>query len=141
MILWIFAVVWATDIAAFAVGRTLGGARLAPSVSPSKTWSGAIGGVAAAGCVGYLTARLIGNTDPLALSLVSLALGIAVVLGDLGESGLKRRFGAKDTGGLIPGHGGVMDRVDGLLAAAVLATAIGFIRRGSGTPAEGVLIW
>jgi len=140
-IMWILALVWAADTAAYLAGKLIGGAKLAPRLSPSKTWSGAIAAFVAAGLVGFLTASWIGNTSTLSLTAVSLLLGVVVVLGDLAESGLKRHFGVKDTGKLIPGHGGVMDRVDGLLAVAVVAAAIGYLRGGLEHPARGLLIW
>lgn len=124
LVLWLFAVVWATDIVAYAVGRGVGGPRLAPRISPGKTWSGLGGGVVAAALVGAIGAALIPGASPgVARALVVAGLlgaGLAVVsqLGDLWESFLKRRAGIKDTGGLIPGHGGAFDRLDSLLAAA-----------------------
>lgn len=117
-ILFVFAVVWATDIMAYFVGRALGGPKLAPSISPGKTWSGAIGGAffgvaAALGlCLAY------GGTPSLLLALLALVLSAVGQAGDLFKSALKRRCGAKDSSHLIPGHGGVLDRVDGLVAAA-----------------------
>jgi phosphatidate cytidylyltransferase len=125
-ILWIFGVVWTTDIAAYFTGRALGGPKLAPRVSPKKTWSGFLGGLAAATIVGTLVVHLGRrfDSDPaVGLVLVALASALASVasqIGDLGESALKRRFGAKDSGHLIPGHGGVMDRLDGFAAVALL---------------------
>jgi phosphatidate cytidylyltransferase len=125
-ILWIFAVVWATDIAAFFVGRRLGGPKLWPRVSPGKTWSGFAGGLAAGTLAGLAVALLAARSgEPLPLSLPILVLAAALAsiasqLGDLGESALKRRFAVKDSGHLIPGHGGVMDRLDGFVAVAFL---------------------
>jgi phosphatidate cytidylyltransferase len=121
-VLWLLAAVWANDIAAYGVGRAVGGPKLAPRLSPNKTWAGFIGGVAAAGLIGALCA-LASGADPAALAGVSLLLGVAGQLGDLAESWAKRHFGVKDSGRLIPGHGGLLDRVDGLLAASVLAGA------------------
>ncbi|HEX8165801.1 MAG TPA: phosphatidate cytidylyltransferase [Beijerinckiaceae bacterium] len=125
-ILWMFAVVWLTDIAAYFAGRRFGGPKLWPAVSPKKTWSGFLGGLAAAvmaGAAVVLVARQFGWEPPVPLGTVVLASAVASVasqLGDLGESALKRRFGAKDSGRLIPGHGGVMDRLDGFWAVAAL---------------------
>jgi phosphatidate cytidylyltransferase len=115
-VLWIFAVVWATDIGAYAAGRQIGGPRLAPRLSPRKTWAGLIGGVLSAALVGWCTARLLAISPVLPLVLVSAALAIVEQFGDLAESMAKRRFNVKDSSGLIPGHGGLLDRLDGLLA-------------------------
>jgi phosphatidate cytidylyltransferase len=125
-ILWMFAVVWFTDIAAYFTGRALGGPKLCPAVSPKKTWSGFLGGLAAAIIAGAAVAMIasrFGWQPPVSLPVVVLVSGVASVLsqiGDFGESALKRRFGAKDSGRLIPGHGGVMDRLDGFWAVAAL---------------------
>ena len=118
--LWLLAVVWATDIGAYVVGRALGGPRLAPRISPHKTWAGLIGGTAGAALAGLAAARLTEASSSL-LVLTSIALAIVAQLGDLAESLAKRHFGVKDSSGLIPGHGGLLDRVDGLLAASVVA--------------------
>jgi phosphatidate cytidylyltransferase len=125
-ILWMFAVVWFTDIAAYFSGRALGGPKLWPAVSPKKTWSGFLGGLAAAILAGAAVAVIasgFGWKPPVSLTVVVLVSAVASILsqlGDLGESALKRRFGAKDSGRLIPGHGGVMDRLDGFWAVAAL---------------------
>jgi phosphatidate cytidylyltransferase len=115
-VLWIFAVVWATDIGAYAAGRQIGGPRLAPRLSPRKTWAGLIGGMFSAALAGWATAAVLGQASALPLVLVSAGLAIVEQFGDLGESMAKRRFNVKDSSGLIPGHGGVLDRLDGLLA-------------------------
>jgi phosphatidate cytidylyltransferase len=128
-VLWLSALVWATDSAAYFVGRGVGGPRIAPSWSPRKTWSGALGGLVAAGVVGLLTAQILGISALSPVVWISLLVSIASQLGDLGESLAKRRFGVKDASGLIPGHGGFLDRLDGMLAAlaavAVLALVAG----------------
>ncbi|MCO4316506.1 phosphatidate cytidylyltransferase [Phyllobacterium sp. 21LDTY02-6] len=133
-ILFLFAVVWATDIFAYFNGRALGGPKLAPRFSPNKTWSGAIGGAAAGVAAGVLCASFITPSGGLPIPLVALVLSIFAQLGDLGESWMKRKFGVKDSGALIPGHGGVMDRVDGLVAAAALLYVIGAILVSPETP-------
>jgi phosphatidate cytidylyltransferase len=122
-ILFLIAAVAATDIAAYFTGRTFGGPKLAPSVSPNKTWSGFIGGISAAAGVGALCAHLTGG-NAVTLALTGLALGVIAQGGDLAESALKRKFGVKDASNLIPGHGGFMDRVDGLVAAAIAAALL-----------------
>jgi phosphatidate cytidylyltransferase len=119
----LFVVVWVTDSVAYFGGRAIGGRKLWPRVSPGKTWSGAICGLAGGVVAGVLIAVALG-ASPLAAAAVAAVLSIVSQLGDLGESAIKRRFGVKDTGKIIPGHGGVMDRVDGLLAAAVAAAAL-----------------
>jgi phosphatidate cytidylyltransferase len=115
-ILWIFAVVWATDIGAYAIGRWLKGPRLAPRWSPGKTWAGLAGGAVCAALAGWGTAGVLGVYPILPLVLVSAGLAIVGQFGDLAESMAKRRFGVKDSSALIPGHGGLLDRLDGLLA-------------------------
>ena len=115
-LLWVFAVVWVTDIGAYVIGRTLGGPRLAPRLSPQKTWSGSVGGAACAALTGWATAAWLGISPALPVVLVSAGLAIVEQFGDLAESVAKRRFGVKDSSGLIPGHGGLLDRLDGLLA-------------------------
>ena len=111
-------VVWASDIGAYAVGRAVGGARLAPRVSPGKTWAGAAGGAAAAAAAGAAMTAPAASVSAGAGALAGAALSAAAQIGDLFESALKRRAGVKDSGRLIPGHGGALDRVDGLLGAA-----------------------
>jgi len=127
-LLWVLAVVWATDIGAYAIGRMLGGPRLAPRWSPRKTWAGLAGGTFCAALAGWATAAWLGISP--AMPLVFLSAGLAIVgqFGDLAESLAKRRFGVKDSSGLIPGHGGLLDRLDGFLAVVpvvALLTLIG----------------
>ncbi len=125
IVLWLLAVVWASDIGAYAVGRALGGPRLAPRISPQKTWSGALGGTGLAALVGLGAAYAgPGLARGVGLIVASLGLSLAAQAGDLAESAVKRHFHAKQSGGLIPGHGGMLDRADGLLFAAPLAAAL-----------------
>ncbi len=135
-VVFLFAVVWVTDSVAYFGGRAIGGRKLWPRVSPGKTWSGAVCGLVGAVAVGVAIAAALGE-NPAAAAAVAAALSIVSQLGDLAESAIKRRFGVKDTGKLIPGHGGVMDRVDGLLAAAaaaaVMALAMGMLPVFAGT--------
>lgn len=138
-ILFLFAVVWATDILAYFVGRAVGGPKLAPSISPGKTWSGAIGGAAAGTLAGIgVAAAAASPASPWLIGLAALLLSVLSQMGDLFESGLKRRFGVKDSGWLIPGHGGVMDRVDGLVAAAIALYVVGALAAGADMPAHGL---
>jgi phosphatidate cytidylyltransferase len=129
-LLWMFAVVWATDIAAYFTGRTFGGPKLCPAISPKKTWSGFMGGVAAAALAGLLVAwggRHAGLGLPfglLGIASLSVVASIASQIGDLGESALKRHCQVKDSSHLIPGHGGVMDRLDGFWAVCLIVSLV-----------------
>ncbi|MCW5699860.1 MAG: phosphatidate cytidylyltransferase [Rhodospirillales bacterium] len=131
LILWLLVVVWASDIGAYAVGRLVGGPRLAPKISPKKTWSGLIGGLASAAAVGATAALVFEAPDVLSVAAISVILGALAQMGDLFESAVKRRFGVKDSSNLIPGHGGLLDRVDGLMAASVALALIVAIEGGS----------
>lgn len=122
-ICWLLATVWAVDIFAYVVGRSLGGPKLWPAVSPKKTWSGLIGGTLAAALVGAAFSWWRSDLSALQLAAGSAALALVAQGGDLLESAIKRTFGVKDASNLIPGHGGLMDRVDGLLAAALALAA------------------
>lgn len=142
----VFAVVWATDILAYFCGRAIGGRKLAPRISPGKTWSGAIfgmfGGIAAGTAVALLTLDRGGIWIPILCAVLSIASQV----GDLFESWMKRRYAVKDSGRLIPGHGGVMDRVDGLVFAAFAAFLIALVIAGgipsssSGSPIAAALL-
>jgi phosphatidate cytidylyltransferase len=140
-ILFVAASVWATDIFAYAVGRAVGGPLLWPQISPNKTWSGAIGGVVGGVAAGTSVAYASGVDRLVAVGSVALLLSVLTQAGDLFESAVKRRFGAKDAGNLIPGHGGLMDRLDGFLVAAFVALLIGILRQGPDAPAQGLLVW
>jgi phosphatidate cytidylyltransferase len=118
-LVWIIALVVAADTGGYLVGRTFGGPKLAPRISPNKTWSGLAGAVAGAALAGLSTAFVLNHTNVWMLTLISAGLGLVEQAGDLVESAFKRHFGVKDTSQIIPGHGGVLDRVDGLLAVAV----------------------
>ena len=117
LVLWLFFIVWATDIFAYFAGRSIGGPKLAPRISPNKTWAGLIGGMAGAAVVGGVAAYVF-ELDRLFL-LAGAPMGLLAQLGDLYESKVKRRLGVKDSGTIIPGHGGVLDRLDGLLPVAI----------------------
>jgi phosphatidate cytidylyltransferase len=136
----ILLVVWLTDIGGYFAGRGIGGPKLWPRISPKKTWAGAVGGFAASLAVaGGFAAFGLGRTG------VMLALGavlsIASQLGDLFESAVKRRFGVKDSSNIIPGHGGLLDRLDGFVAAVVLAAIFGILRGGVDGVGRGLMVW
>lgn len=126
--LFVFALVWATDILAYFVGRTIGGPKLAPKISPGKTWSGAIGGTISAVIAGSAVALSMTDASPIWIVPAAFLLSVASQAGDLFESFIKRRFGVKDSSHLIPGHGGVMDRVDGLVVACFAAFLLMAVR-------------
>jgi len=157
-VLFIMLLVWSSDIGAYLAGRLIGGRRLAPRISPGKTWSGAVGGLAAAALAGFAIGAVIAGfplgglpaTSPpaewlsaidlpsqaaLAAAAVAALLGIVGQAGDLLESALKRRFGVKDSGRLIPGHGGLLDRIDAVLAVAPVAACLAL------AAGRGVVLW
>lgn len=140
-VLWCFAMVWAADIMAYFAGRTIGGPKLAPSISPKKTWAGLGGAVAGAALASLAVAWFAGIDAGLPLALLAAVLAVVEQAGDLFESSLKRAYGVKDSGTMIPGHGGVLDRIDGLIAVAMAAAAIGLLRGGQDAVATGLLIW
>jgi phosphatidate cytidylyltransferase len=139
-ILYIFAIVWTTDTTAYVFGRMIGGPKLAPRISPKKTWSGFLGGALSAALVGAIFALSMGETSMIKLALLSVALAVASQAGDLGESAMKRVFGTKDTSGLIPGHGGVLDRIDGLIFVAIAAALVGWAIDPA-QPGRALLVW
>lgn len=140
-IVWLMAVIWAADSMAYFAGRTIGGPKLAPVLSPKKTWAGlggaVFGGILAALAVGWIA----GLNSLVMLALLGGLLAAVGQAGDLFKSALKRFYGVKDAGQLIPGHGGVLDRVDGLVAAAMAAAAIGSLHSGYSAAGSGLLNW
>nr|WP_298101066.1 phosphatidate cytidylyltransferase [uncultured Shinella sp.] len=142
--IFIFAVVWATDILAYFVGRAIGGPKLAPPISPGKTWSGAIGGAVSAVIAGTLVHASFFPLNGLWIPVIALVLSVCSQIGDLFESFIKRRLGVKDSSRLIPGHGGVMDRVDGLVFACFAAFLIALgdaIVSGAANAPAGVFLF
>lgn len=136
----ILLIVWVTDIGGYFAGRGIGGPKLWPRVSPRKTWAGAVGGFSASLAVAAGFAALgLGKTGP--LLLLGAVLSVASQLGDLFESAVKRRFGVKDSSQIIPGHGGLMDRLDGFVAAIVLAAIFGLLRRSVDGVGSGLMVW
>jgi phosphatidate cytidylyltransferase len=140
-VIFLFAVVWTTDIVAYFVGRAAGGPKLLPQVSPNKTWSGALAGTLAAATVALIVTKVAVLTGLFAIATLAVVLSVLAQVGDLFESFLKRKFGAKDSSHLIPGHGGLMDRLDGFVTASVAAALIGLARGGFAAPGRGLLVW
>ena len=139
-LMFVLIIVWVTDSGGYFAGRGIGGPKLWPSVSPKKTWAGAVGGFAASLAVACGFAAFdLGRTVPLLIS--AAILSVASQLGDLFESAVKRRFGVKDSSHVIPGHGGLMDRLDGFVAAVVLAAVFGFLRGGADGVGRGLMVW
>jgi phosphatidate cytidylyltransferase len=139
-LLWLTLIVWGTDCGAYFAGRAIGGPKLAPRYSPNKTWSGAIGGAIVgtlAACYAMTFFKIPVTSSLIAVSLVTSAFS---QMGDIFESSLKRRYGVKDSSNLIPGHGGVMDRMDGFLIAVIIAFVIGFVHNNANA-AQGLLVW
>ncbi|HKT14817.1 MAG TPA: phosphatidate cytidylyltransferase [Allosphingosinicella sp.] len=122
LVFWAFVVTWSTDIFAYFAGRAIGGPKLAPRISPNKTWAGLAGGVIGAGVAGALVASMLDLGAP--YTFVGGVMGVIAQAGDLFESWVKRRAGVKDSGSIIPGHGGVLDRLDGLLAVVIATFAL-----------------
>jgi phosphatidate cytidylyltransferase len=140
MLVFVLLIVWVTDIGGYFAGRGIGGPKLWPRVSPKKTWAGAVGGFAASLAVATGFAAFgIGKAVP--LLLVSAILSVVSQAGDLFESAVKRRFGVKDSSHLIPGHGGLLDRLDGFVAAILVAWIIGFLRHGVHSAGSGLMVW
>ena len=139
-LIFVLLVVWATDIGGYFFGRGIGGPKLWPCVSPKKTWAGAVGGLAGSLVVaaGFAAAG-IGRMVP--LLVLGGVFSVAGQLGDLFESAVKRQFGVKDSSHIIPGHGGLMDRLDSLVAVLVLAAIFGFVRHGADGIGRGLMVW
>ena len=139
-LMFVLLIVWVTDIGGYFAGRGIGGPKLWPRVSPKKTWAGAIGGFAASVAVAAGFAAFgLGKTGP--ILLLGALLSIASQFGDLFESAVKRRFGVKDSSHIIPGHGGLLDRLDGCVAAIMLAAFFGFLRGGVDGVGRGLMVW
>ena len=139
-LMFVLLIVWVTDSGGYFAGRGIGGPKLWPRVSPKKTWAGAAGGFAASLAVAAGFAAFdLGRIGP--LLMLSGALSVASQLGDLFESAVKRRFGVKDSGHIIPGHGGLMDRLDGFVAAAVVAALFGLLRGGADGVGRALMVW
>jgi phosphatidate cytidylyltransferase len=139
-LIFVLLVVWGTDIGGYFAGRGIGGPKLWPRVSPKKTWSGALGGFAVSLAIAAGFAAF-GLGRPLPLLMLAAVLSIASQLGDLLESAVKRRFGVKDSSHIIPGHGGLMDRLDGYVAAIVLAAVFGVLRGGMDGVGRALMVW
>ena len=139
-LMFVLLIVWVTDIGGYFAGRGIGGPKLWPRVSPKKTWAGAIGGFVASLLVAVGFAAL-GFGKILPMLLLAAVLSVASQLGDLFESAVKRRFGVKDSSHIIPGHGGLLDRLDGFVAAVVLAAIFGFLRGGADGVGRGLMVW
>jgi phosphatidate cytidylyltransferase len=139
-LVFVLVIVWVTDSGGYFAGRGIGGPKLWPRVSPKKTWAGAVGGfVASLAVAGAFAALDLGKAGP--LLMVSGVLSVASQLGDLFESAVKRRFGVKDSSQIIPGHGGLLDRLDGFVAAVALAALFGFLRGGADGVGRGLMVW
>jgi len=139
-LIFVLLIVWVTDIGGYFAGRGIGGPKLWPRVSPKKTWAGAAGGFAASLAVAFGFAAFdLGKTG--ALLLLSAVLSVVSQLGDLFESAVKRRFGVKDSSHIIPGHGGLLDRLDGFVAAIIVAAIFGFLRGGADGVGRGLMVW
>jgi phosphatidate cytidylyltransferase len=139
-LMFVLLITWVTDSGGYFAGRSIGGPKLWPRVSPKKTWAGAVGGFAASLVVAIGFAAFdLGRIGP--LLQLSAVLSVASQLGDLFESAVKRRFGVKDSSQIIPGHGGLMDRLDGFVAAVVVAALFGLLRGGADGVGRGLMVW
>ena len=142
LVLFVFWVVWATDVMAYVFGKTIGGAKLAPVISPNKTWAGLAGGIIGAAIIGAVMSFFIPNTSAIYLIVFGGILAVISQIGDLFESSLKRKYDVKDSGGILPGHGGMLDRLDGMLAVAITVFLLLIARSfDKGLTANAVLVW
>jgi phosphatidate cytidylyltransferase len=139
-VLFLFCVVWTHDTFAMLVGKLIGGPRLWPLLSPNKTWAGVAGGLTASAIAGITFAALLGSTDTLLSAVMGFLLGLAALVGDLIESAFKRTYRLKNASGLIPGHGGVLDRLDGAVFAANVAAIVALLVAPD-APARAILFW
>ncbi|MGI9481841.1 MAG: phosphatidate cytidylyltransferase [Hyphomicrobiales bacterium] len=140
-VIWVLVVIWATDTGAYFAGKTIGGPKLSPRFSPKKTWSGLAGGALLAALAGAGVANYFNIVPFGALALLAAFVAVVSQGGDIFESAMKRNFGVKDSGTILPGHGGILDRVDGLIFAAVLCAGIGVMRAGIERAGAGLLVW
>jgi phosphatidate cytidylyltransferase len=140
-IIWVMLIVWAADSLAYFAGRTIGGPKLAPRLSPRKTWAGLAGAMTGSAAASLALGTAMSMPRPVLLAFLAAAVALVEQAGDLFKSAMKRRYGVKDSGTLIPGHGGVIDRVDGLIAVAMVAALIGVLRAGVDGAGAGLLIW
>jgi len=139
-LMFVLLIVWVTDIGGYFAGRSIGGPKLWQRISPKKTWAGALGGFVASLLVAACFAAFeIGTTGP--LLLLGAVLSVVSQLGDLFESAVKRRFGVKDSSHIIPGHGGLLDRLDGFVTAVIVAAILGFVRGGADGVGRGLMVW
>ena len=139
-LVFVLVIVWVTDSGGYFAGRGIGGPKLWPRVSPKKTWAGAVGGfVASLAVAGAFAALDLGKAAP--VLMISGVLSVVSQLGDLFESAVKRRFGVKDSSQIIPGHGGLLDRLDGFVAAVAMAALFGFLRGGADGVGRGLMVW
>jgi len=140
-LIWLFSVVWSADTMAYCAGRLIGGPKLAPKISPNKTWAGFFGGIAGAALAGYVLAHTADIGADMAIVGLSACAAIIAQAGDLQESWAKRQLGIKDSGHLLPGHGGMWDRLDALVVVAIFATVIGLVRNNGQSVAHNLMIW
>jgi phosphatidate cytidylyltransferase len=140
-ILWLLSIVWAADTCAYFAGRIIGGPKLAPVISPKKTWSGLAGAVIGSAAASIAFCNIAGLEGWAILGVIAAVAAVVEQAGDLFKSALKRHYGVKDSGRLIPGHGGVIDRVDGLIAVSAFAAGVGILRMGMHSSGHGLLLW